>query len=803
MQILEFLKVNNIKWFPLELEVTKRSDGSFNKIPKYSNLYASQPTMNDFKTISLTELKKRQDLVEHFEYIAIDTTHVNHIDVDFKDDKEYDESTIEYELNLKNELPYFKSITKKKGKHYFFKNTENIKKRRFQTEYEDIEILNGQWSFCKLDCKVKKSKRGIIKKSIKLISEANISEANIINYDNEIKNNKMKASDEELEEETKLYQMSNIISLKYLDSYDDWIKIIWALRNDNENNYKLAKQISMKSTKYQEKCFNKIWNCAENYNITLGSLFHFAKISNEKEYFNIISNQILKNEYLCSDDTLAKIFLEGNELDYIYKDEVLYCFHKNRWTIDKSKNKLSAYISDYLSKVLKLKLDKLKKSGDSDEIKEQIKELKKNINSVYSTSKISSIVSRVIQLLSLNDYDDIEFDKNGYLFNFKNKTYDFKSHIFVNTRREDYILTTCGYNYKDIKDEDLSKLDILLNQIFPDINIKNNYVQYMATALYGVPIEKFIIANGTGGNGKGVLNELLVCLLGEGLYAYTAPNNVLLQPLKTGSNPEVANMSGKRLIIYREPDSEKSKLNGSTMKELTGGSSISARMNYSNDMRVVLKSTHILECNKRPLIDGRIDESYKRRLADVPFDSTFTNNKELLDKQDELDNIFTANSYYKSEEFKEKYKFVLFKYLINFCVKFEKENQKSVCEKIVDCDKVIERVKDYLEKSDDLYEIFQEEYIKTDNKNDFIKISEIHDTIKDLEYYKNLTKMEKRNFTIKSLIETIKCNINFRSYYKERYRNATEKIDVKHVLLYHKSKDTEEVDENINELDMF
>lgn len=73
---------------------------------------------------------------------------------------------------------------------------------------------------------------------------------------------------------------------------------------------------------------------------TIGTAFHFAKLSNEKKYFEIMSQFIFTNEYLSTDDTLAKIFLEGNELDYIYKDEVLYCFHKNFWVVDRKNYRL-------------------------------------------------------------------------------------------------------------------------------------------------------------------------------------------------------------------------------------------------------------------------------------------------------------------------------------------------------------------------------------------------------------------------------------------------------------------------------
>ena len=59
-----------------------------------------------------------------------------------------------------------------------------------------------------------------------------------------------------------------------------------------------------------------------------------------------------------------------------------------------------------------------------------------------------------------------------------------------------------------------------------------------------------------GGNGKGVIHELMEAMLGgnEGYY-YTAPNGVpLAQMSGKGSCVEVTSMSQKWMIVYREPD---------------------------------------------------------------------------------------------------------------------------------------------------------------------------------------------------------------------------------------------------------
>ena len=63
-----------------------------------------------------------------------------------------------------------------------------------------------------------------------------------------------------------------------------------------------------------------------------------------------------------------------------------------------------------------------------------------------------------------------------------------------------------------------------------------------------------------------------------GDYGYVLPSNILLNTLKTGSNPELANCNFKRFVLVREPD-DNHKLNCATIKELTGGNKINARLN--------------------------------------------------------------------------------------------------------------------------------------------------------------------------------------------------------------------------------
>ena len=282
-------------------------------------------------------------------------------------------------------------------------------------------------------------------------------------------------------------------------------------------------------------------------------------------------------------------------------------------------------------------------------------------------------------------------------------------------------------------------------------------------------------------------------MLEEGIYAYTASNSVLLQPIKNGSNPEIANMNKKRFIVFREPEAEKAKLNLSIIKELTGGSRINARLNYSNNTKTDINGTFIMECNNRPKMDGKLDEAVGRRLSDIPFKSTFTSKKELLENEN-LTNVFRANKELKSKKFQETFKLVLFHYLINYIKEYEEKEKRSVIETFEDCEEVKNRTSKYIEKCDEKFEWFSSNYVK-DNNTPFIQVKDIYTDFKESDLWGNMTKRERRETTLNDFKEYLQTNINFRMFYKERYKYKDEsgkRKEVRSVLLNFRQKEEEE-----------
>lgn len=354
--------------------------------------------------------------------------------------------------------------------------------------------------------------------------------------------------------------------------------------------------------------------------------------------------------------------------------------------------------------------------------------------------------------------DKIKFDENPYLFAFDNKVFDLTICQFIDPKPEQYISLTTGYDYiiEDESDELIDELDSIIDTIFYQPELKKLYLTILSTGLDGIPLEKFVIANGRGGNGKGVLNELAKSTIGN--YAYVLPSNILSGPLKTGSNPELANMNNKRFVISREPDSSL-KFNCATIKEITGGEALNARVNYSNDTNVNLKLTFVDECNDKPQLN-EVNDALARRILDIPFKSSFVS-KDVYDEleENEKTHTFLINDFYKTLEFKNKFRQPLFLLLVKYYKEFydNKRNLPITAE-------VRNRGNEYMAKSDEFLSWFNNEFEKTKSKSDNIKLKAVYDCFKNSDFFTNMTKVQKRQNNYQNFIEKIQNNMFLKKF---------------------------------------
>lgn len=536
--------------------------------------------------------------------------------------------------------------------------------------------------------------------------------------------------------------------------------------------------------------FKPLWNKKD-----IKLLNFLASKSNNMEYCKIKTKYHSNLLFNNTNEDVAQAYYVFYGFNYVWINDILFYYDGKMWDkngevfLRKYLLTFTSVYTSYQSELLAKSAD-LQRDGKTDEADLILKKTETLYETVLKL-KSSSFLENVVKMFKLKVFStDIHFEQNPYIFAFKNKIFDIRDGSEVSfTTSTDYMYINTGYDWVEPDDDSIEKLNDLINSIFPKSKERDTYLTILSSGILGEVVEKFIIANGSGGNGKGVINELMLSLVGN--YGYRGANTVLLNPFKDGANPEVANMNDKRFVIFTEPDDDK-KICSSVIKELTGGTQMNARKCYSNDTVVNIKATFILECNKRLNINGRIDQAIKRRLIDVLFRSSFVSNPDEYKGK----HVYQGDAFYKTNDFKDQYRCALFKILLPYIQRLIKKNKdidQFVCEKI----KV--RTDQYLQNTDDLKAVFDRLYEPTKNDKDIVKVTDFYEHFKESDYFRLLSKKQQRERNKHWFLEEIQSNVNFKKNYvkRERRKDVCEDLGVtqlRNVLVGFKSIESSKSD---------
>mgnify|MGYP003132783170 CR=1 FL=1 len=595
----------------------------------------------------------------------------------------------------------------------------------------------------------------------------------VINTTEHIKNlGEIKFIRKPTEEENKIIDLINI---KYIDNYQDWLKIIWSL-NNTFGDIEIIDNISKKSKKYCgiEKLKNYLL-CDKKKLLTFGTISYYSKLSNPTKYYEIKAEYSNTNFLSGTDFDLAELYIKISGDNVIKQDEELYFFDKNFWIQDEKLNRIKADMRNNLYNFFKKKRAILQSKEYDEDKEKQIQTITKIIKSINTSSKQKSIVEQLYIICEDKQYN---FDCNRReLFCFSNIGYNLDTNQFEKLNKYDFITKNCGYEWREPTNFEIDKINKFFNDIQPNQESLDCVKSILRRGMYGKQDEIFVLFNGDGGNGKGVLMELFKCVL-SGKYLYEGSNSVLTEKIKkTGANQELANCDLKRTILFSEPD-EGVKLNGATIKYLSGNPIINARGLYSKKTQTNIHGTIIMECNKRPAISGRADNSFFRRLIDIHFPTNFVDSKEdILDETYKL-----KDPTLKSDDFKENCKYALFKILCE-------AKQEIYIPKHIK-----ERTQKFLLNNDEFFCFLTEYYEKTDDSNNYVKINDMYNLYKTTETYRNFTKEEKREMNRTAFIDIIQANPQTKKYYRERQQINAQRL--RNILINYKCKETDTEDED-------
>ena len=439
----------------------------------------------------------------------------------------------------------------------------------------------------------------------------------------------------------------------------------------------------------------------------------------------------------------------------------IYHFNGVYWERDnKQKSNINCFIDNvFYQDLKKWILGKIlywtKKAGETEDDDKNNKgiafwtRVNLSVKDYIKTQRTKAELIKAIESKVCNDRQ--EWDLNPYIFVFTNCVFDLKLGKKVEPNPLDFMTTCCGWEYDDNYNDD--GIEKWLKTIQQDKGVRDYLMKAYYSCMIGKQSRNVYILTGTGGNGKSVLDELLMSMLGD--YGYTLPKAFLTQPFKDGGNPEAIALHNKRCVIVSEPDPKKN-ICCSSLKALSGDSKISSRKLYGDIESVNIVATSIVECNTPPNLD-EMNDAMCDRLGEgvIDFKSKFVK-QSVYDamSEEERVGISVGNDYYGEESFKVEKRQSLFNYLLGY-----RNKEVAVPDSVKQSSKV------YLAKSDVFYDWFCDTY-ELGGEN-AINVKDIYYEFKNDNY--DVVRNDKQTYgTQKNFISVIRNNIFVRKYFKGR-----------------------------------
>lgn len=317
----------------------------------------------------------------------------------------------------------------------------------------------------------------------------------------------------------------------------------------------------------------------------------------------------------------------GNEGFVIMNDmrEVMYPVVKEKFKwIDEEFEVMNSKEKGTMSKEELDKLESLEKK------QKKYNAICKVLHSVTSKKNIlTSLKGREVPKRIFEKFDNVNLD----LFAFDNGVFDLQKRIFRLPLPSELVTTTCGYDYEDKSEighiiEDIHKI---VSSITLNDQDKNSLLMEIAQCLSGNSvIEAFYIWKGAGGNGKGVLRDLIKRTFGP---YYDALDILWLTKNTTKSSANdaddsIARKKNCRIVITTEPDSD-TELKTDKLKQISGNDEIPCRTLYSKQFKYVAKFKLIIQTNFDVKLENTSSKSLIRRIQVDHFPFNFTDNPVL------------------------------------------------------------------------------------------------------------------------------------------------------------------------------
>jgi P4 family phage/plasmid primase-like protien len=569
------------------------------------------------------------------------------------------------------------------------------------------------------------------------------------------------------------------------DERNMWFNVGAALYN-NGCSYDLFDKWSNQSDKYNKRECEKLWKSFRNFTpgknkqpITIRTLMKYASDDNhegkydelkkkKKIVVNKVSNLI---DLFVADKNLINIYekyvkdilecetitdtIIGRFVYNIYPDKYIYDRENIVWyecndygilyrdTVDliDCKDKMEKEIVDILIACFSIYQNKCPANPVV------TKNYCKLIMTFQTVSKKKIIIEQLKQQYAIKNFKK-NVNNNKYLFAFDNGVYDMKTFEFRNAKKEELVLGTTGYEYRESDSECVNTIIKMIKDMFIGDELYEYFMTIISLRLVKInKLEEFYFMIGKAGNGKGLITSLIENTFGN--FSQILSSSTFCESKnKVGSespSPAIASTCNSNIVFVNELD-ENIKLASDIVKNMSGGDKIKTRLLKENCFEFIPGYALFFVSNFEPNVDGN-DGGIQRRLRFIPFNVSFTDNPNPKKNEKKI------NRDLKELIKKNKYCCAFFDILVSFYKKYINNNKILVVPDIVKC-----KTTQLLTNKDPVKQFVESCLVITENDDDYIVASHMNNMFSNfrdenlLTY--NINKLKQRlndDFGIKSI----------------------------------------------------
>ena len=556
---------------------------------------------------------------------------------------------------------------------------------------------------------------------------------------------KQKDIKEQLEIATRLIPM---LSDERAQEYNSWMTVGWVLYNisdGNEEGLDLWCDFSARcEEQYNETECHAQWRRMVKRDFTLGTLCHFAKVDNPREYAKykrersqkFIQEAITKSggshydmakvlharfgdEFVCGSIT-NKTWFQYNQPIWERIEDGVFLRQKI------SEDVVQEIWKEWHHVMSQLAMAEGKDNGeDKETLATRSKRILKIIGNLKSFPYKINIMKSAMDIFYDKRFKD-KLDTNPYLIAFKNGVYDLKQNVFRKGLPEDFLSKCMPIDYVNYSEDDekVQEIHNFLEKIFPDKSLRRYFLDISSDVFVGGNHQKIVLFwTGEGDNGKSVTQNFFEQMLGK--YAIKF-NTSVITGKKVGmgaANAELARAGGGvRWAVLEEPDGDE-EINVGTLKHLSGNDTFYARdlFERGKDGREIVPMFKLTLIANDPPKLKHADTATWNRVRVLPFESTFcrpdnpapeTWEEQLRQKRFPMDKNFGA----KIPGLLSAFAWVLLEH---------RKKPRNYNEP----EKVLIATARY-KKKNDIYRQFMEEYIMEDEKNE-LSLTELYSQFKE------------------------------------------------------------------------